>query len=125
MNNYWKSLVWLTIIVVYLFLGGLFFSLAEQPAEIERAEEAAAAQLALEMERNILIETVVNNSNLTEDQTVAFLRRFMNASERLNDALAATETVRVWDFASAVFFCVTVVTTIGKQVKNSLHKYSL
>lgn len=114
-NNYWKSLVWLTIIIVYLFLGGVFFHLAERPAELERTEEAAAAQLALEMERNLLIQTVVNSSNLTEDETVAFLQRFMNASKRLNDALAATETVQVWDFASAVFFCVTVVTTIGKQ----------
>lgn len=113
-NNYWKSLVWLTIIFVYLLLGGLFFSLAERPAEIERIEEANAAQLALTTERNLLVAMVVNNSNLTEEETIAFLQRFVNASERLNDALAATDAGEVWDFASAVFFCVTVVTTIGK-----------
>lgn len=120
-NNYWKSLVWLAIIFAYLLLGGLFFNLAERPAEIARIEEANAAQAELEMEVDALVETVVANSNLTENQTVALLRGFMNASERLNDALAQTETVQVWDFASAVFFCVTVVTTIGKRIHAPRH----
>ena len=113
-NNYWKSLIWLAIIFAYLLLGGLFFSLAERPAELARTEEAAAAKVALQMERDQLVQVIVNNSNLTEEQTIEFLDGFANASERLNEALAATETVQVWDFASAVFFCVTVVTTIGK-----------
>ena len=114
-NNYWRSVTWLGIIFAYLLLGGLFFSLAERPAELERAEEAVAAQAQLEVELNALVQAVVNNSNFTENETIALLQGFRNASDRLNEALAQTEVVQVWDFASAVFFCVTVITTIGKR----------
>ena len=118
-NNYWKSVIWCTIILVYLLLGGLFFSLAERPAELERAAEVDAANATLLAARDELIASVVNNSNLTEDQVSEILQNFTAASQRLTDALDATEVVQVWDFASAVFFCVTVVTTIGEYV--SMH----
>ena len=115
-NNYWKSLIWCSIIIVYLFLGGLFFSLAERPAELERVAEVDAANATLQAARDELIASVVNNSNLTGEQVAEILQNFTAASQRLNDALEATEVVQVWDFASAVFFCVTVITTIGEKL---------
>lgn len=113
-NNYWKSLGWLTIIFGYLLLGGLFFSLAEQPAERARNEAAVAARQELRTEVDQLVLVIVNNSNLTVQETRDFLEGFVNASQRLNDAIAETEISQVWDFASSVFFCVTVITTIGE-----------
>lgn len=114
-NNYWKTVIWMAVIVVYLLLGGLFFSLAERPAEIERANEAAEATRALVEARDAFIQTVVSTSNLTEEEALKFLNGFVNASERLDEALEATEVGQIWDFASAVFFCVTVITTIGER----------
>ena len=115
LNNYWKSVIWLSIITVYLFLGGAFFYLAERPAELERVAEVNAANASLQAARSELIATVANNSNLTEEEVVEILQNFAAASQRLNDAQEATEVVQVWDFPSAVFFCVTVITTIGEK----------
>ena len=115
LNNYWKSVIWLSIITVYLFLGGAFFNLAERPAELERVAEVNAANASLQAARSELIATVANNSNLTEEQVVEILQNFTAASQRLNDAQEAIEVVQVWDFPSAVFFCVTVITTIGEK----------
>ena len=105
----------MSIIIVYLFLGGAFFTLAERPAELDRIAEVNAANATLQAARRDLIATVANNSNLTERQVVAILQNFTAASQRLNDAQEATNAAPVWDFASAVFFCVTVITTIGEK----------
>ena len=118
LNNYWKSVIWCSIIIVYLFLGGIFFSLAERPAELERVAEVNAANATLQAAREELMASV-NNSNLTDERVAEILQRLQNftaASQRLNNAQEATNVVQVWDFASAVFFCVTVITTIGEKL---------
>jgi hypothetical protein len=115
LNNYWKSVIWCSIIIIYLFLGGVFFTLAEQPAELERIAEVDTANATLQAARGELIASVANNSNLTAVEVAELLQNFTAASQRLNDALEATNVVQVWDFASAVFFCVTVITTIGEK----------
>ena len=116
LNNYWKSVIWCSIVVAYLLLGGLFFTLAERPAERERAEEVTVANATLEAARRGIIAAVVRNSNLTAEQVAEMLQNFTATSQRLNDALVATSAGQVWDFASAVFFCVTVITTIGEKI---------
>lgn len=119
-NNYWKSLIWVSIIFMYLLLGGLFFSLAERPSELERAAEVDAANASLQAARVGFMATVRNDSNLTDEQIAQIMGIFQNftaASERLNAAMEAAEVVQVWDFASAVFFCVTVITTIGEKLQ--------
>ena len=118
-NKYWKALVWLVVVIVYLGFGGLFFVLAESPNEQRMIREAQAerqmAQQALNQSRDTFVERIVNVSNLTygeaenlTDGIVALATRLATASQQL-----PAETNPIWEYGPAVFFASTVITTIG------------
>ena len=118
-NKYWKALVWLIVVIVYLGFGGLIFVLAESPNEQRMIREAQMerqmAQQALNQSRDTFVERIVNVSNLTyeeagnlTDSIVALATRLANATQRL-----PAETNPIWEYGPAVFFASTVITTIG------------
>lgn len=107
------------IMFVYLLLGGLCFYALEGPAEQAKIarmqEEKSNATAALSRELNTFIEFLVNSTNITEAQAVNFTNTLVAVAKRVADA-GVNETLPdpVWEYASAVFFASTVVTTIGK-----------
>ena len=118
-NKYWKALVWLVVVIVYLGFGGLIFVLAESPNEQQMIREVQMerqmAQQALNQSRDTFVERIVNVSNLTYDEAenltdsiVALATRLANATQQL-----PTETNPIWEYGPAVFFASTVITTIG------------
>ena len=118
-NKYWKALIWLVVVIVYLGFGGLFFVLAESPNEQRMIREAQTerqmAQQALNQSRDTFVERIVNVSNLTygeaenlTDSIVALATRLAIASQQL-----PAETNPIWEYGPAVFFASTVITTIG------------
>ncbi len=119
LNNYWKVLIGTTITVFYLLLGGLCFYAVEGPAEQDemnrmKAERIAAAT-ALNEELKLFTEFIVNATNLTEGEAMNLTNTLVAVAKRFADA-GVNETVAdpVWEYASAVFFASTVVTTIGE-----------
>ena len=122
-NIYWKALVWLSVVTVYLGFGGLFFLLAERPfeqrqiADVQREREMAGQ--ALNQSRNTFIELLLNSSNLTyeaasnmTDGVIGLASRLAEASQEL-----PAETNPIWEYGPAVFFASTVITTIGTVKK--------
>ena len=118
-NKYWKALVWLTVVIVYLGFGGLFFVLAESPNERETIMNAQTerlmAQQAFNQSRDTLVKRIVNSSNLTYEEAVnltdgilAVATRLATASQELPE-----EINPIWEYGPAVFFASTVITTIG------------
>ena len=121
-NNYWKLIFLGIAVFVYNMVGGLIFTTVERPNEIAMIEEA---QMAQENAIASLTSFLLNNTNLTEEEaanmTVTLLQlgqTFADASERL-----AFDANPIWDFSSAVFFCSTVITTIGEKLKEFFLKW--
>lgn len=129
-NNYWKALACFSVVFVYLLIGGAIFTAAERPNEIRSIEEAqmerVEAQEALTELRMEIISTITNNTNLTMEQAENFVDDLVSASKNLSNALEsvpAEVTGPIWDFASAVFFASTVITTIGKKTQFLVKAY--
>lgn len=121
-NIYWKALVWLTVVILYLGFGGLFFLLAEGPneqrmiAEVQRQREAAG--LAFNQSRNNFIELLLNSSNLTYEVAANLTDGVFTLATRLAEASqeVPAEINPIWEYGPAVFFASTVITTIGKKL---------
>ena len=121
-NLCWKTLLWSGFVMTYLLFGGLIFTLAERPNELNRIDTAQTEReevsRQLELFINQTIDTIVDftNGTVNETQATALVERVANVSAVF--ALASqelqSETSPLWTYSSAVFFAATVVTTIGK-----------
>ena len=107
-NVYWRTLGLAVILSIYLLIGAAVFQALEQPNE--RKENEAIAKSS-EMYTQLLenFTTIVSNStNLTHQEIIDTITNLTTAS------LGATATEsHNWEFASSLFFVITVVTTIG------------
>ena len=128
-NNYWKAISCFGVILVYLMIGGAIFTAAERPSELRSIEEAQMKRMdardALDELRLDIIYTITNNTNLTTDQAENFADDLVSAAKNLSDALEqvpAETNGPIWDFASAVFFASTVITTIGMFLQTLVTK---
>mmetsp|Transcript_8712 Transcript_8712/g.21026 ORF Transcript_8712/g.21026 Transcript_8712/m.21026 type:complete len:371 (+) Transcript_8712:259-1371(+) len=103
-SPYFLPVLSVTLVILVLVWGALVFMHLEQPRE--RAQAAEFLALKAELENSLL--------NMTETEQEV-LRRYLAFTERyLYTRATAPEDDRVsWSFMGAVYFCVTVVTTIG------------
>ena len=113
-------LIGFTVVFIYLLVGGFFFNLIERPNEIREIQQAqeereAAAVLFTEQVDNFT-EMIVNLTNLTEEQARSLTDTIVQGAIFVANTsqLLPAETNPIWDYASAVFFASTVVTTIGE-----------
>ena len=111
-NKYWQSLQIFNGLVVFLFIGAAIFSALERPQELQRIEDS---RVAVNETITAIVDLLTNRTNLTDeeainltDQLVEFGGRIAEASKNFN-----LEENPIWTWSSALFFCITVVTTIG------------
>lgn len=109
-NIYWKALVWFALVSVYLLVGGALFMAAERPNEQDEIDEARRNR---EVALNFLQATFVNLSNgtLTEEEAITLVNDLVVFFDNLEEDPA--ESNPQWEYAPAVFFATTVITTIG------------
>ncbi|XP_069500625.1 potassium channel subfamily K member 6 [Ambystoma mexicanum] len=103
-----KSWVVLTILIVvyvaYLLLGALVVSRIEGPYEAQKRQELREYKAAFLRDSHFC----VNESDLE-----AFLEKVLSANKYGVSVLRNASTDSNWDFASALFFASTLVTTVG------------
>lgn len=107
-SNY-KMPVYGASIFVYVLIGGAIYMALERPNEVRRNEQLVADNESYFEQYQVLVDMLVNSTALNETQAVALV---MNISE-LAVAANNVEESSNWIYGSAVFFCATVVTTIG------------
>ncbi|XP_071079869.1 potassium channel subfamily K member 16-like isoform X1 [Haliotis cracherodii] len=100
----WKSIAILSgVLLCYILLSATVFHYLEQPNEISVKEKT----------RDFHMEFLRNFSCINSGDMEIFVERLMAAYDMGVVATANKTSVTNWDFASAIFFTLTVVTTIG------------
>lgn len=117
----WKTITWLVVVIVYLLLGGLIFTLAERRNEIDSVDAVVAERerlrQLLEDGKAAALATFGGNScnSTTREAARELIERVSNVSFSL--ALASQEVQAekspLWTYSPSVFFSATVITTIG------------
>ena len=95
-------------VFVYLLIGAAIFVALERPDEREQNAQVESAESELnDVQDQILVL-------LTTNQTVdlAMAMNLTNTLEQLT-LQNATSTTDNWNFGSSIFFCTTIITTIG------------
>lgn len=124
-KKYWNLATIFIGLMVYLSIGGAIFSALERPNELQNIEDS---KLALNRTRIELMEFVCNRTNLTGREAMEFTQQVLQFGRILAEATGnlTLEENPLWDWSSAVFFAVTVLTTIGMphsiEIKVSLNK---
>ena len=110
-NVYWQAAVFSSIIFVYLLLGAAIFMALEGPNEQQRIAEAEINRSRLIQVGQYVVGNLTASGQLNESEAQELVFLISNLSQ----AFSNLDTSRNWDFAPAVFFSVTVVTTIGNN----------
>ena len=108
-NMYWRTLGLSTVLIVYLLLGAAIFSSLERPSELDENRKIQESNTNHSMMLEELVVLLVNNTNLTREQSISFITDIATAAANAN--LPQTDD---WKYGSSLFFSMTVVTTIGK-----------
>ena len=111
-KKYWNLATIFIGLMVYLSIGGAIFSALERPNELQNIEDS---KLTLNQTRIELMEFVRSRTNLTDREAMEFTQQVFEFGRILTEATGniTLEENPLWDWSSAVFFAVTVVTTIG------------
>ena len=117
-NIYWKALVWLCVVVVYMIL-------AEQENERKTMElahlEREEAIWEFNRTKHAFVEFIANSSNLSYDEVANLTAGVVAVTRRLTQAeQLPTNQNPIWEFGPAIFFATTVMTTIGQLGFSSL-----
>ena len=111
-NKYCQTLQIFNGLIVFLVIGASIFSSIERPNELQRIEDS---RTTMNETLTALVNLLTNQTNLTQeeamnltDQLVMFGSRIAEATENFD-----LEVNPIWTWGSALFFCITVVTTIG------------
>ena len=96
---------------VYLLIGGAVFMGLEAQAEQNRMSDTRTT-------RENLINNLTVNFNTTRDQIEGIFDAFTTACEA---GLLLNDTAPLWEFGRAVFFAISVVTTIGEPIYTCTH----
>ena len=110
MTLYWRGLILFTVVMIYLFLGGLIFSALERPNEMRQNEAELEANETYFQTLEVIVDLLVNNSNFSREEAMYLVNNISDAAIRASDVTPSEN----WIYASSIFFTVTVVTTIGK-----------
>lgn len=118
-NNYWQLLALFFVVFFYTLIGGAIFNAVERPNELLNIQESLVAR---NNAINEFVDFLTNSTNLTTEEAVNVTGMFLKlgAVAAQADATLAVEDNPIWDFASAVFFCSTVITTIGNRFSLTL-----
>ena len=112
-------LTWFCVLAVYLLLGGLVFSLAERPNEVDTISQANARREELQTLLDEAMENITaafRGGNVTgsEAEELVWLVANVSASLALASQELPGEESPLWTYSPSIFFCSTVVTTIGE-----------
>lgn len=100
---HWKSLLTLIIVVaVYILVGAAIFLLLEQQHEVKTKK----------LVRSTFTAFMFNNTCVTSDELEAFADFVISSYESGVKASNALDSTR-WNYGSAIFYAITVITTIG------------
>ena len=117
----WKLFIWFCVLAAYLLFGGLIFTLAERPNEVDQVAQVTARREELqrvldEAKDNVTAELTARNETLTESEAAELVDRLANVSASLALALQElqSEASPLWTYSTSLFFCATIVTTIGQ-----------
>ncbi len=107
------------ILFIYLLGGALVFSDLERKSEIERNELIASAKDNHTQEIDNVIGMLVESGSMTMDEATEIINN-ITMSAIMN---SVNETAN-WRYGGALFFVLTIVTTIGKIITNTIHNYN-
>ena len=110
MNIYWRTLIWFTIVLVYLLIGGAIFYGFERPNEQQQNTLKIQANQTLFQTINKTIEFLITNGRFSQELATELV---FNISRLSMDASSINTLTNNWEYPSSVFFASTVVTTIG------------
>ena len=112
-NVYWQASVFAFILTIYLIVGGAIFVALERPAESQRAAEA---ERQIQNANEIILKTILNISNVTEEMAQNVTEKLLGILSELAPQVVAANKARtpLWQLGPAIFFATTVVTTIGR-----------
>ena len=114
-------MLWLVITTLYALFGGLIFTLAERPNEVETVNAAIAqreelAQLLQERKEAVTAALMAVNDTMAAREVAELIEGVANVSASL--ALASqelqAEASPLWTYSPSIFFSVTIITTIGR-----------
>ena len=108
-NIYWKTVILLTVVLVYLFIGGAIFSALERPNEIQNNQAEIDANETYFNLLGTVVDYLVNNSNFTRENATELVRAIGDAVIGASDVSPSNN----WEYGSSIFFAITVISTIG------------
>ena len=116
---YFKTFSLGLTVLLYLLFGGVIFLALEKPAENDKNQNITNASSSLALLQDQII-TFLTNGTVLDDSNAENLVDMLKRLTMQN----STSTTENWDYGSSVFFCTTVITTIGTVRLNSSGNYT-